>query len=190
MSGLALAYLGKNFKFSQPLECIERDFSNGYLFMMILFQQGYIDLETYELVSDVLEPEAVLRNFQVLSKVLRPHGIKLSRSMVANIIAEIPSVAANLVLHLKTIFEKHDMKDVLFDKSVKSMKKNANLNATTKTERGHSGSNDVKNDDEEALFQRPKYRFLDESRNMLKHNRPLDEIDDFCYLSDYRMTFH
>ena len=102
MSRLALDYLERTFKVGRPLESIERDMSNGYVFAVVLAQLGFLSPEEIEEgVVDALGPELVLKNFGVVARGLRKAEIHLTRQVVASIASEQAGAAANLVMQIK-----------------------------------------------------------------------------------------
>ena len=80
MSRLATEYLQRECTLPRRVESIEADLANGYLFISLLNQMGLVPEESYEEACDVMDPDAVLNNFRILARSLRPLNVSLTGS--------------------------------------------------------------------------------------------------------------
>ena len=101
MSRLATEYLQKQCSLPRQVTHLEADLANGYLFISLLNQMGHVSEESYELASDIVNPDAVLENFRILARSLRKLNISLTKKDVANIVSETPGAAADLVMKIR-----------------------------------------------------------------------------------------
>jgi len=106
MARLAINWLEKNFDLPYRINSIEKDLSDGYLFIQILNQCGQITEEEYENVKqspsfNSNDPGNALANFKIVNRALKRWGLGLGKKEVADILLEQPGAAAAVVMNIK-----------------------------------------------------------------------------------------
>lgn len=84
MSRLAQSWVEENFGFAKPLD-IERDFSNGFLFLTILFKKKVVSEDDIQNAVNDYTPHGVITNMNILGNALQLLGIHFNKRMVANV---------------------------------------------------------------------------------------------------------
>ena len=113
MARLAINWLEKNFDLPYRINSIEKDLSDGNLFIQILHQCGQITEDEYENVKQNLsfnnnDPGTALSNFKIVNRALKRWGLGLDKKEVADILLEQPGAAAGVVMSIK---RKKEMKN-------------------------------------------------------------------------------
>jgi len=85
MSRLAKDWIERNVTLPRKIASLEREFSNGYLFAVILRQYGLMTEEDADLILDRNDPISSSNNFSVLLKTLKKIGINLKKANIANV---------------------------------------------------------------------------------------------------------
>lgn len=87
MSRLALDWVKKNFSFHGKVDNLEKDFSDGQLFLQILRQRGVLTDE--DAINESGTPFAAAENLKLFRLRVQPLNIRLEKANVANVSARI-----------------------------------------------------------------------------------------------------
>ena len=173
MSRLATEYLQRDCILPRRVESIEADLANGYLFISILNQMGLVSEENYESAYDVMDPDAVLNNFRILARSLRPLNVSLTRKDVANIVSETPGASADLVMKIRAARESQmSGKTLNMQPAYKSI-----IRSARPKEFVRQSSTGVENGT-------PTERFYSDARSVLDRG-VFAELDMKCHLQPY-----
>ena len=109
MARLAINWIEKNFDLPYRINSIEKDLSDGYLFIQILHKCGKVTDDEMEDVKGPFstDPGHALSNFKLVNRALKRWGLGLEKKEVADILLEQPGAAAAVVMNIK---KKKEMK--------------------------------------------------------------------------------
>ena len=85
MSRLAQQWTERNFSLPRRIKSLESDFCNGYLFLCMLKQKGYLSDEDFETCLDRPDPATSEQNFRLVASVLEDLKITLTKKQIANV---------------------------------------------------------------------------------------------------------
>jgi hypothetical protein len=85
MSRLAANWVESNFDLDKRIENIEKEFSNGYIFIDMLAQRQVFSEDDLASCKDSSYPKDILQNMQVLSRGLKKLGVVLTKAQVADV---------------------------------------------------------------------------------------------------------
>lgn len=128
MSRLALDWVKKNFTFPRKVDNLEKDFSDGQLFLHVLRQRGLLSEE--DAINEMDTPFAATENLQLLRRRLRAVDIHMEKADIANvsvmtgivcvrimltvtccryqIMSEQPGASADVIMRMKGVLEVRD----------------------------------------------------------------------------------
>ena len=85
MSRLAVNWVESNFDLEQPVVDIEREFSNGFIFIEMLAQRQLLTEDDFRECKDSDFPQDIVRNMHILSRGLKKLGVVLKKSQIADV---------------------------------------------------------------------------------------------------------
>ena len=85
MSRLAANWVESTFNLDKPVVNIEKEFSNGYLFIEMLAQKQLFNEDDLIDCKNGDKPKDILQNMQILTRGLKKLGVILKKSQVADV---------------------------------------------------------------------------------------------------------
>ena len=85
MSRLSQEWIEKNLTIPRQIKSLEYDFSNGYYFLLLLKQKGFLSDEEFARAGNSADPDTIKNNFEVLAPALLQLGIKFSKKHIAKV---------------------------------------------------------------------------------------------------------
>lgn len=98
MSRLAVNWVEKNFDLDKPVVNIEKEFSNGYIFIEMLAQRQLFNEDDLTNCRNSDLPRDILQNMHILTRGLKKLGVILNKAQVADVSALACRVSAFLLL--------------------------------------------------------------------------------------------
>ena len=85
MSRLAQNWVSSNFQLPQPINNLEKDFCNGYLFIKMLEQRNVLHRDDVDGAENGDTPQVIMKNIAILGRGLKSINIQLTKHLVADV---------------------------------------------------------------------------------------------------------
>jgi hypothetical protein len=106
MSRLAQSWVENNFQLPFHINHLEKDFSNGYLFLHMLVEKQILSQDDFNDARNEFSADVIIHNMNLLGNALKNMNINLSRKLSSDVISILN--ISNFYYLLLTCFRKID----------------------------------------------------------------------------------
>jgi hypothetical protein len=85
MSRLAQNWVSSNFQLPRSISNLEKDFSNGYLFIKMLEEKRILRGDDTDGIVDGDTPSEIMNNIKILGRGLKTLNIHLTKKLIADV---------------------------------------------------------------------------------------------------------